>query len=142
MGFQLTESEKEQIRYHMGYLLTSFAASVQLGIPRPLQTVFILEDSIALLTNEFACKRVRNILEILCKLEKQLEAATCSLNVQSVGNITFNPGKDRGLFATDLIEREYVRWVNRLADILGAPLYPYSKRFQRQGPGTVLRVRG
>ena len=82
MGFQLTESEKEQVRYHMGYLETSLAASMQLGIPRPLQTVFLLEDAMSLLVNEFAVKRVRGILEILCKIEKQLEAAICQLNVQ------------------------------------------------------------
>ncbi|KKK54507.1 hypothetical protein LCGC14_3083990, partial [marine sediment metagenome] len=42
----LTEAEKERVRYHLGYLQVSAAASIQLGIPRPLQTVFLLEQGL------------------------------------------------------------------------------------------------
>jgi hypothetical protein len=130
----LTESEKEKIRYHTGYMETSFAASMQLGIPRPVQTVFLLESAMSLLTNEDAVNRVRGILAQLERLEEQLKSATCSLVAEQVGDL-----KLRANFP-DLLEKEYVRWAKRLADILGTPLYAYSTRFQRSGPGRSIPV--
>ena len=137
-----TESEKERIRYHMGYLASSSAASIQFGLPRPLQTLFILEDAISLITNPHAQDRVRNILSCLDQIEGKLKSAQCTLMAEKLGQLVLHPGRDKGLFATDLLEREYVRWVNRLADILGAPKYVYSERFRRRGPGSVLAVSG
>jgi hypothetical protein len=126
----------------MGYLLTTLAPSIQLGIPRPLQTVFILEDALVLLTNQYAVGRARSILVTLNALEEKMKAAQCTLVASKLGSLELHPGKDRGHYYTDLLEREYVRWVNRLADILGAPKYAYAERFRRRGPGTHLRVSG
>ena len=59
MATTLTEEEKERVRYHLGYMETSFggnqtAASLQFGIPRPVQTMFLVEEAIQnLLTNVF-----------------------------------------------------------------------------------------
>lgn len=141
MPSPLTESEKERVRYHLGYLETSFggnqaAASLQFGIPQPQQTIFLLEEAIQnLLTNMFAVERVRKILCTLDNIELQIEASTCSLVAETVGEITLHPGRSRGEYMPDLLEREYRRWAHRLADILGVPIYPYSMRFRRQGPG-------
>lgn len=126
----LTDQEKERVRYHLGYMETSFgsnqaAASLQLGIPRPAQTVFLLEEAIsALLTNTYALDRVRKILCVLDGMEEKIAAAACQLTAESIGDIKLRAN------LPDLLEREYVRWARRLADILGVPIYPFSMRFR------------
>lgn len=129
----LTDAEKERCRYHLGYMETSFAASLILGIPRPAQTIFLLEQALGLLTNPFACDRVRSILATLDQLETQIQGASCTLAAERVGEITLHPGRARGEYLPDLLEKEYGRWARRLADILGVPLYPYSQRFRGTG---------
>lgn len=148
MASPLTEGEKERIRYHLGYMETSFggnqaAASLSFGIPRPLQTMFLVEDAIQnLLTNLFAVERVRSVLQTMDNFELQLAAAVCMLAAESLGELKLR-GSKPGETITDLIEREYVRWGWRLADILGCPPYPYSKRYQRgmYGGPTVGNIR-
>jgi hypothetical protein len=136
----LTEAQKERVRYHLGYMETSFAASIQLGIPRPVQTVFLLEQALELLVNAHAVARVRCILDILDNVEASLVGAQQSLSVERMGEMTLHPLRGRGLLATDSLEREYQRWGKRLADIMGVPIYPYSTRYRKTGPGTVVPV--
>ena len=125
----LTEHEKECIRAALGYLETSFAASLQLGIPRPTQTLFLLEQSLTLLTNDHALARMRNYLATVARIEQQMQAATCQLAVEKIGDITMR-GAKAGQTYPDLLEREYVRWAKRIADMLGVMPYPYSERFR------------
>lgn len=133
----LNDQEKERVRYHLGYMGTSFggdhaAASLSFGMPRPAQTMFLLESAIqTMLTNPYTLERVRKLLCILDKVESQIEAAACQLGVESVGNVKMR-GAEPGRTHTDLLEREYVRWAKRLADVLGVPLYAYSDRFRSQ----------
>jgi hypothetical protein len=138
----LTDEEKEKVRYHLGYLATSFAPSISLGIPRPLQTVFLLEQGLTLLVNGFAVNRVRCILKILDDLECKLVGGVTTLAAETLGELTLHPLRERGKTFTDSLEDEYRRWAGRLADIFGVPLYPYAARFKRRGPGTVVSVRG
>ncbi len=125
----LTDQDKERIRYHTGYMETSFAASLQLGIPRPVQTVFLLENGMGLLTEVNAVARVRCILDVLDGIEKQMVLATKTAGTARVGNVEMR-GAKAGETHGDLLEREYVRWAGRLADVFGIPLYPYSARFR------------
>lgn len=136
----LTEAEKEKIRYYLGYIETSMAASVQFGLARPIQTVFILEDAMTLLTNANAYARVQQILATLDSIECQLAKAVQTLAASSLGDMDLHPLKAKGLLFTDSIEREYVRWASRLADVMGVPLYAYSSRFRKRGPGTSIPV--
>ena len=136
----LNNEEKEKARYHLGYLETSSAASIQLGIPQPLQTVFLLEQGLTLLTNGFAVNRVRCILKILDDLECKLYGAVDTLSAESLGELKLHPLAGQGALFTDSIEKEYVRWANRLADCLGVPKYPYSARFKHKGPGSTIPV--
>lgn len=137
----LTENDKSRCRYHLGYLASSFAASFQLGIPRPLQTVFLLESAMTLLVESGAVARVRCILDTLDNIEGQLRAATASLVASQLGNMQLHPLKDKGLLVTDSLEKEYRRWSDRLADILGVPKYPFSSRTRRSGPGSTIPSR-
>lgn len=130
----LTEAEKEKCRYHLGYMASSFAASMFAGQPRPIQTIFLLESAMSLLTNANAVDRVRCILQTLEDYEGKLKAAGCSLQAAEVGDIKLR-GAKAGETYPDLLEREYVRWAQRLADVFGVPLYPFSARFSGNGSG-------
>ena len=136
----LTEEEKGRCRYHLGYMETSFAASVQFGLARPVQTAFILEQSFALLTNPYAVDRVRSVLATLDGIEEQMRCGTQTLVAAQLGDMRLHPLADSGQLFTDSLEKEYGRWARRLADILGAPLYAYAERFRRRGPGTSVPV--
>ena len=137
----LTEDEKERCRYHLGYMGTTFggshgAAGIAFGVPRPAQTVFLLEQAISnLLTNTFAVDRVRRMLFTLDKIEEQLQNALCTLIADKLGDLQLHPLRSQGKLFPDSLEREYLRWAKRLADHLGVPLYPYSDRFRTSGPG-------
>lgn len=136
----LSEHEKEQCRFHLGYPETTFgeeqaAAGIQFGMARPVQTAFILELAIgSLLTNAYAVDRVRKMLCTLEDIQQKMLCATGQLGVARVGDIELR-GAKAGETHTDLLEREYDRWKNRLADALGVPLYPYSTR-NRRGRGS------
>lgn len=141
MATPLTEEEKERIRYHLGYLETSFgsnqaAASLAFGIPRPSQTIFLVESAIQeLLTNMYAVERVRRILCIMDQIEGKLVEALPQLAAEKLGDMTLR-GAEQGVTYPDLLEREYARWGYRLADILGVPVYPYSARYRRAAAQT------
>lgn len=135
----LSEENKERVRYHLGYLNTSFAASITMGIPRPVQTLFLVEDAMQLIIPQ-AVPRVLCLLDTLDSIETQMRKAMGTLGVESAGELTLHPLRSQGKLVTDSLEREYVRWADRLADTLGVPKYPFATRFARRGPGTNIPV--
>ena len=63
------------------------------------------------------------------------------LGIAAINGIRFREAKV-GMRHTDLLEAEYRRWAERLADCLGCPLYPYSRKVAGgRGPGSIVRVR-
>jgi hypothetical protein len=124
----LTPSERERTRYHLGYLNTGIAGSIQFGLPRPVQTLFILEDAMSIMTDDSAVGRVRQHLKILDDIECRMVSAQSRLAAQQLGEITLRDNEP------DLLENEYYRWAGRLADQLGVPFYAYSNRFKGRGP--------
>lgn len=132
----LSEADKERTRYHLGYLGTSFAPSIQLGIPRPVQTLFLVEDAMGLVATPQGIQRIVCLLDTLDSLEAQMVRGARTLGVETAGELTLHPLRSQGKLVTDSLEREYVRWAGRLADTLGVPFYPFAARFQRRGPGT------
>ena len=123
----LTDNEKEAVRYHLGYLGVSSAASIQLGIPRPVQTLFLVEQALDNL-REIAVPRVRSILGTLNGVEQKLICSQDRLAAAKLGSMTLR-GVAPGESEADGLEREYTRWAGRLADILGCPFYPGAHRF-------------
>lgn len=119
----LDAREKERARYHLGYLAVAPAASIQYGIPRPIQTMFLVETALNNLLEE-ATDRVRRILKILDDTEVRLVECQERLAASALDALKLRENEP------DLLEREYVRWALRLADILGCPIYPYSTRFR------------
>lgn len=126
----LTTQERERVRYHLGYLQVQPAAAMTFGLPRPIQTFFILESAMDRIL-EVAIPRVRRILDVLDGVECRLERAQARLAASQLGDLHTRENEP------DLLEREYDRWAYRLADIFGVPLYAYSKRFRSSAAGNV-----
>jgi hypothetical protein len=137
----LSDRDKERVRYSLGYMEIASAASIQLGIPRPMQTIFLLESAMNMLVDANAVRRVVCILDTLDEMESLLRKGVKTLVASQLGTLQLHPLKDRGILYTDSIEREFVRWAKRLADIFGVMPYPYSERFRRTGPGSNVGVR-
>lgn len=116
-------NEKERIRYHLGYLNVQPAASINFGIPVPIQTMFLVEMAMDNIL-QVAEDRVRKILTILDGVECKLVAAQDYLVVSKVDEIELRANHP------DLLEQEYCRWAARLSDELGAPLYPGATKFR------------
>lgn len=119
----LSLSDRERVRYHLGFLDVGTAASIQFGIPRPLQTLFLVEEAMNNLL-ELAIPRVQKILSIMDGVEDRLVDAQDRLAAKQLDELQLRD--DEG----ELLEREYVRWGSRLADIFGVPIYAYSKRYK------------
>ena len=122
----LTDSEKQRIRYFLGYPSVQSAAALSFGMAKPLQTLFLVESAMNLLLPQ-AEDKARSLLNILDGIECRLVDAQDRLAARSVDNLTMRPDE------TAALEAEYRRWANRLADLLGVPLYAYSLRFKQQG---------
>lgn len=142
MPSPLTDDEKARVRHHTGYPEVQPAASIQFGLPKPTQTAFMFELAMENLMVS-AVPRVREILQVLDNLEQKMIDAQCYLVADELGEISLAGSKDpRGRLVTDRFELEYVRWAQRLADIFGCPLYPFSARFQKRSGGGNIPVRG
>lgn len=128
MSDKLTESEKERVRYHLGYMNVAAAASIQLGIPRPVETLFLVESALNLLIPQ-SVPRVRSILCTLDSIEEKLIDSQDRLAAESLGSIKLRTTAE-GLSEPDALEREYERWANRLANVMGVPLYAGAQRFR------------
>lgn len=134
----LTPSERERVRYHLGYLNVQMAGSIQFGLPRPVQTLFIVEEAMTQLIEPDGVDRVRRHLKILDDIECRLVAAQGSLGAAKLGELTI---ERQGLQEPDLLENEYFRWGGRLADQLGVPFYAYSNRYKRRASAGNIPVR-
>lgn len=119
----LTESDRERVRYHLGYLEVSEAAALTFGLLRPIETLFVVETAMTNLL-EISVPRVLALLGYLDTIECRLLTSQERLAASKLGDLSTRENEP------DLLEREYVRWAGRLADVLGAPFYPYSNRFR------------
>lgn len=120
----LDDNEKERVRYHMGYLNVQPAASIHFGIPAAIQTLFLVDLAMELLLPS-AEDRVRRLLTVLDDIECKMIGGQDYLVASQLDTLTIRPDH------IDKLEDEYCRWASRLADEMGAPLYPGSTKFRR-----------
>ena len=122
----LDNTDRERVRYHLGYPNQTSASSLSFGQPIPRETVFLLETA---MTNipENAIPRILNMLKVLDNIECKLIEAQDRLSAKKMGNLELRDDEP------NLLEAEYYRWGGRLADQLGAPFYAYSNRYKQQG---------
>lgn len=119
----LDDAEKERVRYHLGYPEVQPAASIQFGVPKPIQTAFLVEQAMNNLIDA-ALPRVRSIIKIMDDVETKLVEAQDRLAAIQLSDLKLRDDEPSQL------EKEYVRWGYRLADIVGAPIYAYSTRYR------------
>lgn len=130
----LTDSERERTKYHLGYLGVGTAASLQFGIPRPIETLFLVETAMDHLL-AISVPRVQRLLTILDGIEETKVEGISRLAASKLDDITLRADEQEAL------DRQYCTWADRLADVLGVPEYPYSRRFQGVATGGVGNVR-
>ena len=128
----ISDADKERARYHLGYMTVTVASSFAFGIPQTTEVQWMFEDAIGRVMAQSE-QRIRDILDKLDAIECNLFESSKDLFARRVGDLEPN------LSQPDDIEREYVRWAKRLADMLGVIPYPFSQRFQSQlvGAGNI-----
>lgn len=122
----LTPAEKGRVKYHLGYLGVGSVTSLQFGLPRPIQTLFLVEKAMENVLED-SLDQVRRILKVMDDIECRLVAAQSRLAATGLGDIKLRDNEP------DLLENEYYRWGGRLADIFGVPPYYYSNRYRNRG---------
>ena len=129
----LSDGEKQRARYHLGYPALTTAASVAFGVPTMNQTNFLVESALLRLL-EPALEQVRSICNTMDTIEKQLVTALGRLRAEKLGELELRGDE------CDALEGEYRRWGYRLSDVIGAPIYAYSRRYQGGGSNSVTSV--
>lgn len=133
----LTAAERERCRYHLGYMNVQPAAAMLFGMPRPIQTAFLVESAMTNLIAE-TVPRIQQILQTLDGIECQMVGSLKQLSVDALGPMKMAGTMDpKARLVTERLEEEYKRWVRRLADNLGVPLYAFSQRNRPSGGGSV-----
>lgn len=122
----LTDGEKQRIRYHLGYPSLTDAASLSFGVPTLNQTNHLVESALNRLL-EPSLEQIRSIVRVMDGIELQLISAQSRLRAEKLEELTLRGDE------CDALEGEYRRWGYRLADIIGAPIYPYSMRYKSGG---------
>lgn len=108
-----------------------FATTLLMSLPRPVEQLFVLEKALDEII-EGAIPRVRVMLRRLELCEEKLEESLDRMAVDTVDEVKLR-GVQYGNSEQDAIEREYIRWSGRLADIFGVGRYPFSDRYNRPG---------
>lgn len=119
----LTDRDKERARYHLGYMTVVVASSFAFSIPAATEVQFMFESAIQRVRPESET-RVVQLLDKIDEIECTLFRASSELFAKRVADLEPN------LEQPSDVEREYVRWACRLADMLGITPYPFSERFK------------
>jgi hypothetical protein len=119
----LTSTEKAKVRFHLGYPNVQPIQTLYAGQPQARQTLFVLEYNMDAILPE-AEPIVRDLVCQLDQIECQLAESRDRMQTESVGTVKMRKDEQRAL------EELYQRLAFRLADVLGTPIYPLSRRFQ------------
>jgi len=139
VSFTLTEQDKEAVRYHLGFFNVDPSASITLGFPAGTEPMFLVERAMNRISSQYAISRIKKILVHLEFLEESMMGATQRLQALQVDEIKIRNSRDE-VTEQDELEHEYNRWAHRLAESMGVPLNPMSRRFGGAGPVTSIRV--
>lgn len=119
----LTPTEKVKVRYHLGYPNVTAVGSYQLGVPIPIQTMFLVESSMDRIIDE-ALPVVRDLIATLDEIECRMRKGFSHRAAKRIGDIEINEKEIHDL------EAEHTRFASRLAEMLGVPLYAFSSKFK------------
>jgi hypothetical protein len=119
----LSNEEKTRVRYHLGYPNLTRITTLMATVPAPRQLEFLLEPAM----NALLPDAVQIVRELVCQMDKiecQLGQSAERMQASQVGNLKTRADEQ------DALEKLYVRFGRRLADVLGVPPYPLSVRYQ------------
>ncbi len=133
-----SEDEQDSIRYHLGYTNVAINPSLSLGIPALGQAIFLIKSAMLRL-RESSAGRVRAQVATLESIERKMTEALKRFEAAEVDGIKLR-GVNDDRTETDLLEKEYDRWGNRLANLFGVPYYPFAKRYQQGNPLVMSRA--
>jgi hypothetical protein len=119
----LTEEEKARIRYHLGYPQTDPVASIQLGVPRSSQPMFLVETQMNRIPDT-AIALIRICVARCDATEQRIMECQERMAAKSVDEVDLNPDEP------EMLRKEYRYWVQKLADNLGAPINAYASAWQ------------
>lgn len=127
----LTDDEKAKVRRALGYFNAATASSIMLGVPRPAQPLFLVEQSMGFLLPAGETE-VRRLLAIIDSIDDRMLRAHGRLAAEEIGEIVMNP---RELTA---LKQERFYWAGRLSDEIGAPMNEaYAMQYRGGGGGQV-----
>ena len=130
----LTTTERERVRYHLGYTSVTPQSTLSHGQVIPSDSLLLVEHAMSNLAPS-AVGRVRTLIARLDHIDEILFEAAERNAISSAEDVTFNDREEEKLDAS------YARQAKRLADVLGVPLYWYSSRFREVGGNTVVNGR-
>jgi hypothetical protein len=122
----LTDEEKSRIRKHLGYPEVDVASGIGLGVPMLYQAIFPVDGALRRLKS-VAEPYVRDILAKCDTAEQSIADAETRLAATSVGDIRLRDNE------VEIRKTVYRYWCRRLSEITGAPINPYSERFNTGG---------
>lgn len=120
----ITTADIARARKHMGYPAAQAGVGYAFGYPILTQPSYLFETQIQHIIPANEAQLVR-ILDVLDGIEcRMIDSATTGWPATSAESVEFNREEPNDL------EREYTRWANRLADLIGCPLNPWAERFK------------
>lgn len=119
----LTQEERIKCRYYLGYLNTSMAASLALGLPSVSQTAFLLESAMHMIIADAEFLVRRALAELDC-IEAQLSGSRERYALRALDKTEFSQYEEIRL------GDQFLHWSKTLADIFGVPINPFSLRHQ------------
>lgn len=130
----LTDAEVAKVREHLGYAGASQLAGWTMGYPTLTKPVFLFETQVRNIIPENEPK-VRKIIGVLDAIEcRMIESATAGYPAVRAEDVEPNRQEPVDL------EREFVRWGLRLAELLGCPVSPWAERYKVRGSVGNIRV--
>lgn len=121
MSQPFTDAEKARISHHLSYpQWRLLAQSIQLGFPSASQPLFLLDMAFDKIS-PVARDSVRIDLKECECIEAQMSDARGRFKATKIGEITLNPKEP------EMLRKEMLWWVTRLADDLGVVGNPYSQ---------------
>lgn len=125
-----TDEEKVSIRSHLGYLNVGYASTFSLGVPQAVETQFMIENAFDQVLPE-AEGEVRRLVAILDEIEAQMVCDHELLAVEKIGELTTRSDEQEKL------EKRYLRWRSKLANLLGIIPNPFDQRYSSFGGSTM-----
>lgn len=132
----LDDTTKARVRSHLAYPQISQPTIMTAGVPSIGEAQYLFERMMNNIYDANAVEQVKSYVQVMDTIEQNLANVACLVKAKVVGDI--QPNLDAG----EYLEREYVRWGWRIADLLSVCPNPYSQRYGAGGTGLNVPVMG